>query len=289
MDYEALPSRSEPIARTELVGGRIQTRVKDQMSAKATPLSETDREHEWTSVSAMAESRAAGVPLVSILHLGVHPYESALRLQHQIVAARQDGRMGDTLLLLRHPPVITLGRHGDESNILVSREWLAEHDIQVHRVERGGDVTYHGPGQLVGYPIMDLRQHRQDIGWYMHSLEETLISTLEDFGIKAGRSHGNIGVWLDERRKIAALGARIEKWITYHGFALNVAADTAHFELIVPCGLADKRVTSMEEALGRPVDLGQVRERLVESFAAVFGVRVAEVTYKDLLHLVDNE
>jgi lipoate-protein ligase B len=248
------------------------------MSTRATPLSKTSRHEADTSVSA---------PLVGILHLGVHPYESALGLQHQMVAARQDGRIGDTLILLQHPPVITLGRHGDESNILVSREWLTEHDIQVHRVERGGDVTYHGPSQLVGYPIMDLRQHRQDVGWYMHSLEEMLIRTLSDFGIEAGRSPGNIGVWLDERRKIAALGARIEKWITYHGFALNVAADTAHFELIVPCGLADKGVTSMEEALGRPIDLREVRERLVESFAAVFGVRVAEVTYQALVHLLD--
>jgi lipoate-protein ligase B len=259
------------------------------MSTKATPLSKTSRHEADSSVSAMAKSRATDAPLVSVLHLGVHPYESALRLQHQMVAARQEGRIGDTLILLQHPPVITLGRHGDESNILVSKEWLTEQDIQVHRVERGGDVTYHGPSQLVGYPIMDLRQHRQDVGWYMHSLEEMLIRTLGYFGIEAKRSPGNIGVWLDERRKIAALGARIEKWITYHGFALNVAADSAHFVLIVPCGLADKGVTSMEEALGRPVDLGELRERVVESFATVFGVRVAEVTYEDLLHLLDCE
>jgi lipoate-protein ligase B len=248
------------------------------MPTRHTPLDRTTSHHADTSA-----------PLVSIVDLGLYPYASALRLQHQIVAARRGGRTGDTLILVQHPPVITLGRHADESNILVSREWLAEHDIQVHRVERGGDVTYHGPGQLVGYPIMDLRQHRQDVGWYMHSLEEMLIRTLGDFGIEAGRSPGNIGVWLDERRKIAALGARIEKWITYHGFALNVAADTAHFELIVPCGLAHKGVISMEEALGRPIDLGDLRERLVDSFAEVFGVRVAEITYADLLQLLNNE
>jgi lipoate-protein ligase B len=266
------------MAHRKLVGGRVQTTARDGMSTTATPRSKTSRHEADTSAR-----------FVSILHLGVHPYESALRLQHQIVAARQEGRIGDILILLQHPPVITLGRHADESNILVSREWLAEHDILVHRVERGGDVTYHGPGQLVGYPIMDLRQYRQDVGWYMHSLEEMLIRTLDDFGIEAGRSPGNIGVWLDERRKIAALGARIEKWITYHGFALNAAADRAHFELIVPCGLADKGVTSMEEALGRPIDLGELRERLVESFAEVFGVQVAEVTHADLLHALDHE
>jgi lipoate-protein ligase B len=228
-------------------------------------------------------------PPLNVLQLGLHPYESARELQHQIVAARRDGRVPDTLILLQHPPVITIGRRGNERNILVSREWLTEHGIQVHRVERGGDVTYHGPGQLMGYPIMDLRQHRQDVGWYMHCLEEVLIRTLGDFGIEAGRSPGNIGVWLDERKKIAALGARIENWITYHGFALNVLADRFHFQLIVPCGLADKEVTSMEETLGRPLDTGKVRESLVRSFAAVFGVHVRETVYKDLLPLLERE
>ncbi len=228
-------------------------------------------------------------PPLNVLQLGLHPYECALRLQHQIVAARRDGRVADTLILLQHPPVITLGRRGDERNILVSRAWLVEQNIQVHRVERGGDVTYHGPGQLVGYPIMDLRQHREDVGRYMHCLEEVLIRTLGEFGIEGGRSPGNIGVWLDEQRKIAALGARIEKWITYHGFALNVGADVSHSQIIVPCGLADKEVTSMEETLGRPIDMGRVRESLVRCFAAVFGVDVREVAFKDLLPLLERE
>jgi lipoate-protein ligase B len=237
----------------------------------------------------MTKSGSIDAPILNVLDLGLHPYESALELQHQLVAARRDGRVGDTLILLQHPPVITLGRHGDESNILVSREWLAEHDIQVHRVERGGDVTYHGPGQLVGYPIMDLRQHRQDVGWYMHSLEEMIIRTLDDFGIRAIRSPGDIGVWLDDRRKIAALGARIENWITYHGFALNVSTDMSHFQLIVPCGLADREVTSMEETLGHPVPMEKVRESLIRSFTAVFAMRAAEIAYEGLLPLFDSE
>jgi len=225
---------------------------------------------------------------LNVLQLGLHPYDGALRLQHQVVAARREGRVPDTLILLQHPPVITLGRRGNEHNILASRAWLAEHNIEIHRVERGGDVTYHGPGQLVGYPIMDLRQHREDVGWYMHCLEEVLIRTLGEFGIQAGRSPGNIGVWLDEQRKIAALGARIERWITYHGFALNVGADSSHSRLIVPCGLADKEVTSMEEALGREMDMGGVRESVVRSFVSIFGVDAREVALGDLLPLLER-
>lgn len=223
---------------------------------------------------------------LNILNLGLKPYDSALELQHRMVAARRQNKIDDTLILLEHPPVITLGRRGHEGNILVTSEWLAQHGIQVHRVERGGDVTYHGPGQLVGYPIMDLGQHRKDVGWYMHSLEEVLIRALADFGIDAVRLSDNIGVWLDERTKIAALGARIENWITYHGFALNVAKDTAHFELIVPCGLSNKEVTSMEETLGRPVDMAQVRERVVDHFAAVFDVEAKKDRPDRLLPLL---
>jgi lipoate-protein ligase B len=236
----------------------------------------------------MCDEVSKNHPPLNVLHLGLHPYDSALRLQHQIVAARRNGLVPDTLLLLQHPPVITLGRRGDERNILVSKAWLAEHNIEVHRVERGGDVTYHGPGQLVGYPIMDLRQHREDVGRYMHCLEEVLIRTLGEFGIRAGRSAGNIGVWLDDERKIAALGARIEKWITYHGFALNVGADSYHSQLIVPCGLADKEVTSMEKAVGRTIDMVRVRESVVRSFASVFGVDAREVTLEDLLPLLER-
>ncbi len=182
---------------------------------------------------------------LNVLNLGQQAYDDALDLQHQLVAARREERIDDTLVLLGHPPVITLGRRGNASNILVSPQWLAEQGIQVHRVERGGDVTYHGPGQLVGYPILDLAQHRRDVGWYMHSLEEVLIRTLGGFGIAANRLPHNIGVWLDKRTKIAALGVRIEGWIAYHGFALNVAQDMSLSELIVPCGIAEKEVTSM--------------------------------------------
>lgn len=221
--------------------------------------------------------------ILDVLNLGLEQYDSALELQHRLVVARRDGRIEDTLILLEHPPVITLGRRGDESNILVSGQWLAAHGIEVRRVERGGDVTYHGPGQLVGYPVMNLRRHRQDVGWYMQSLEEVLIRTLSDFGIVAKRLPGNVGVWLDECRKIAALGVRIEDWITYHGFALNIAPNLSHFGLIVPCGLMGKRVTSMEEILDRIVDMAEVSERVSHNFSAVFDVRVRRIALDDLL------
>lgn len=227
-------------------------------------------------------------PLI-VLNLGLQPYESALRLQHQLVAARGQGTIDDMLLLLQHPPVITLGRRGDETNILVSKEQLAELGIEVHRVERGGDVTYHGPGQLVGYPIVDLRQHRADVGWYMHSLEEVLIRTLADFGIAACRLPGNIGVWLDERSKIGALGVRIDNWITYHGFALNVAQDLNHFQLIVPCGLVNVGVTSMEKVLGQSVEMMAVRERATENFCRVFELRASETSLDDVLSRIEAQ
>jgi lipoic acid synthetase len=220
---------------------------------------------------------------LSVMNLGLKPYDRALRLQHQLVAARAQGAIDDMLLLLQHPPVITLGRRGDETNILVPKERLAELGIEVHRVERGGDVTYHGPGQLVGYPILDLTHHRTDVGWYMHSLEEVLIRTLADFGIAACRLSGKIGVWLDERHKIGALGVRIDGWITYHGFALNVAHDLTHFQLIVPCGLPNVGVTSMEKVLRESVDMAAVRDRAAENFCAVFALEASQASLDDVL------
>jgi len=225
---------------------------------------------------------------LNILDVGLEPYDSVLDLQHQLVRARRDGLVEDTLILVEHPPVITLGRRGDENNILVSSQYLSDLGVEVRRVERGGDVTYHGPGQLVGYPILDLRQHRQDVGWYMHSLEEVLVRTLSDFGIPTKRLPGNIGVWLDKHRKIAALGVRIEDWITYHGFALNVAPDPAHCELVVPCGLVGKEVTSMAAVLGSVVSMAKVRERASGNFATVFGMKMRKIALADLPPVVNR-
>lgn len=216
-----------------------------------------------------------------LLNLGLEPYNQALELQHRLVAARREGRIEDVLILLEHPPVITLGRRGDESNIVASRELLAQLGIEVHRVERGGDVTYHGPGQLVGYPILDLGRHRKDVGWYMHSLEEVLIRALSDFGVEADRQEGRIGVWIGEKN-IAALGARIEEWITYHGFALNVSPDLSHFDLIIPCGYRGVGVTSMEEALGGRPEMGEVRQMVVARFGEVFGATLREMGEEEI-------
>jgi len=217
-----------------------------------------------------------------LLDLGLEPYNRALDLQHRLVAARREGRIEDVLLLLEHPPVITLGRRGDEGNIVASGELLARLGIEVHRVERGGDVTYHGPGQLIGYPILDLRGYRQDVGWYMHSLEEVLIRALSDFGVEAGRVEGRIGVWIGDKN-IAALGARIEEWITYHGFALNVSPDLSHFDLIVPCGYRGMGVTSTEEVLGEAPGMSEVRKSVAQRFSEVFGVEIREVMLEGLL------
>lgn len=219
---------------------------------------------------------------LSLLSLDLVPYVEALDLQHRLVIARREGRIEDVLILLEHPPVITVGRRGDESNIVASRELLARLGIEVHRVERGGDVTYHGPGQLVGYPILDLRGHQQDVGWYMHSLEEVLIRALSDFGIEAGRLEGRIGVWIGDKN-IAALGARIEEWITYHGFALNVSPDLSHFDLIIPCGYRGVGVTSMEEVLGEAPEMSEVRKSVARRFSQVFGVEIRQTALEAIL------
>lgn len=230
---------------------------------------------------------------VALQNLGTVPYADALALQHEWVDARKRGERQDTLLLLEHPPVFTLGRNARAEHILASREFLADIGIEVYRVERGGDVTYHGPGQLVGYPILDLRNFHMDVGWYVRSLEDVLIETLRGFGLNAHRAgldaNGKrdpklVGVWIDNptddateralhpEAKIAQIGARIESWITYHGFALNVNPRMEHFSLIVPCGIPDKPVTALTRALGREIEMAEVRTRVAAAFENIFGV-----------------
>ena len=220
---------------------------------------------------------------VWLVNLDSVPYADALALQHRIVDARKRGALNDTLLLLEHPPVFTLGRNAKDANILASREYLQQLGIDVFRVERGGDVTYHGPGQLVGYPILDLHDFRMDVGWFVRSMEEMLIRALGDFGIHGKRIEKLVGVWIDQaspvqpEAKIVQIGARIEQWITYHGFALNVDPDMTHFDLIVPCGISDKAVTSMARVLNRPIDPRAVRERVAAQFGEVFGAEPVEM------------
>jgi lipoyl(octanoyl) transferase len=207
--------------------------------------------------------------------LGLVDYAPALDLQKEKVAQRKAGAIPDTLLLLEHPHVYTLGRNARQENLLVSAEWLASRGAQVFHTDRGGDVTYHGPGQLVGYPILDLTQHRRDISWYMRSLEEVFIRTARDWGIEAGRSRGAAGVWVGND-KLVAMGVHLSRWVTSHGFAFNVNTDLRYFEWIVPCGLYGKGVTSLAKLLGRAVKMEEVAEQVVEHFGVVFKTEMAE-------------
>jgi len=212
---------------------------------------------------------------IDVRRLGRIDYQEALDLQKALVEERRAGRIGDTLLLLEHPPVITLGvktRRGP-SHIVASADRLVEEGVTVHETGRGGDVTYHGPGQLVGYPIFDLKPDRCDVHRYVRDLEEVLIRAVRTFGVEARRVKGLTGVWVGQpgrEDKLAAIGVRISRWITSHGFALNVGGDLRHFELIVPCGITDRGVTSLERLLGRPVPMPDVEAAIVEGVGSVF-------------------
>jgi len=188
-----------------------------------------------------------------------------------LVAERQAGRVGDLLILLEHPHVLTLGVRGDggRSHVLAAPDQLAARGVDIHETGRGGDITYHGPGQLVGYPILDLKPDRCDVHRYVRDLEEVLIRTAADYGIEARRIEGLTGAWVGDE-KLAAIGVRIARWVTSHGFALNVSTDLEYFRLIVPCGIADRGVTSLSKVLVRHVELHEVADRVVGHFSAVF-------------------
>jgi lipoyl(octanoyl) transferase len=216
-----------------------------------------------------------------VRRLGRVDHDEALTLQQQLVEERRSGAIGDTLLLLEHPPVITLGvktRRGP-SHIVATPEQLEAAGVSVRETGRGGDVTYHGPGQLVGYPIFDLKPDRCDVHKYVRDLEGALILALREFGVDGVRVKGLTGVWVgeaDRELKIAAIGVRISRWITSHGFALNVSSNLRHFDLIVPCGITDRGVTSMERVLGRPVPMAEVEDAVVRGLSEVFGARRQE-------------
>ena len=203
------------------------------------------------------------------------PYADALALQRSLVEERRAGRVDEVLLLLEHPHVLTLGVRGDggRAHILATPEALASRGVEVHETGRGGDVTYHGPGQIVGYPIIDLNPDRRDVHRYVRDLETVLIRTAADYGIVAGRIEGLTGVWVDNE-KLAAIGVRIARWITSHGFAINVTTDLDYFNLIVPCGIADRGVTSLARLLGRSVNTAEVQNRIIEHFCNVFYLKV---------------
>jgi len=217
---------------------------------------------------------------LEVRRLGVVGYEEALALQRRLVEERRAERVPDLLLLLQHPPVITLGVKGDggRANIVATPERLEALGISIHETGRGGDVTYHGPGQIVGYPIVDLRPDRCDVHRYVRDVEEVMIRVCADYGVSAGRIKGLTGAWVGADKmvaaKIGAVGVRISRWITSHGFAFNVSTDLDHFRVIVPCGISDRGVTSLEKALentsGRRVPLAEVEDALVRRFAETF-------------------
>lgn len=214
---------------------------------------------------------------LEVRKLGRIPYAQGLDLQAQLVAGRQAGDIPDQLLLLEHDPVFTLGRNARRDNVLFSEDALREKGFDVFESGRGGDVTYHGPGQVVGYPIIDLSPDRRDVHRYVRDLEEVMIRSCADYGIEAGRVSGMTGTWVGDA-KIGAIGVRISRWVTSHGFALNVVNDLSAFDLIVPCGIRDRGVTSLERLLGRAIPLGEVMDRLTTYFAKVFGCEPVPVS-----------
>lgn len=204
------------------------------------------------------------------LDLGFRDYEESLRIQDRIVARRKSGSLPDCLLFVDYPPIVTLGRRGKRDHLLAGPKELRKRGVRVYPAGRGGDITYHGPGQLVVYPVLDLKAWHRDIHRYLRTLERCLVEMLLDFGISSETLPGATGVWV-EGRKIAAIGVRTSRWVTSHGLALNVNTDLRYFDLIVPCGLVGRGVTSMAAQLGRPLDLSGVRSCFIRHFARVFG------------------
>jgi lipoyl(octanoyl) transferase len=223
----------------------------------------------------IAEERVESPALapLHIVHLGLIPYARALELQRAVARARISGALAhDVLLLLEHPPVVTLGRSSKAQHLVASPAMLAARGVELFEAERGGDVTFHGPGQLVGYPIVNLRGHRQDLHWYLRQVEAALIRALEAIGMRAERSEGRTGVWT-AGRKIASIGVHARDWVTWHGFALNVSTDLSYFDLIVPCGLSGVTMTSVARELGAGApSFSAVSEAVAESFASIFSL-----------------
>jgi len=233
-----------------------------------------------------------------VCHLGHEPYRRTWDLQNQIqrsvVDAKRAGRTPEHVLLsVEHAPVYTLGKSGDENNLLVDEDWLAANGAELVRTDRGGDITFHGPGQIVLYPILDLDQLFTDLGKYLRLLEQSVIDCLLMYGITGSRVKGQTGVWLPKNkhqpeRKICAMGIHCSRWVTKHGLAVNVSTDLAYFESIVPCGIADKPVTSLSRELGRTVPLDEVRERLVGHIVRQFNLTLRQLHGREARDYIDE-
>lgn len=213
-----------------------------------------------------------------VVHLGLVEYGAAWELQRRVVAARKTGAVPDVLLLCEHPHVITLGRNGKLGNLRASDHVLRQMGVSFFETDRGGDITYHGPGQLVGYPILNLAEIQRDVAWYLRSLEEAMIRATAEFGIASRRVAGRTGVWVDApaesggEEKLAAIGVHLSRWVTSHGFAYNVSTDLRYFDLIVPCGIANKRATSLEKLLGRSVRMEEVSPRITANLGELLNL-----------------
>jgi lipoyl(octanoyl) transferase len=226
-----------------------------------------------------------------ITDLGLVSYSDALALQQRLAAARKSGLIDDVFLLCEHPHVITLGRNANRQNLLASEHVLRQKAVELHATNRGGDVTYHGPGQIIGYPILNLAAIKRDVGWYVRTLEEAMIRASADFGATAYRVPGKTGIWVQagaSEEKLAAIGVHISRWVTSHGFAYNVSTDLRYFDLIVPCGIADRKATSLEKLLRRSVPLEEVKPRLTRHLTDLFSLTPSPTSYRQLLRTLDR-
>jgi lipoate-protein ligase B len=221
-----------------------------------------------------------------IVELGLIGYSDAWSLQKRLVAARKADAIEDVLLLCEHPHVITLGRNAKREHLLASEHVLKQKSVELHATDRGGDITYHGPGQIVGYPILNLGAIRRDVVWYVRMLEEAMIRATGEFGVEAVRENGKTGIWVraaNSAEKLAAIGVHISRWVTSHGFAYNVSTDLRFFDLIVPCGIADRKPASLEKILERGIERKEVIPHLVKHFGEVFGLEMKPASREELL------
>src|SRR6266446_4038451 len=226
-----------------------------------------------------------------MVDLGLMGYAEAWALQKRLVAARKANAIEDLLLLCEHPHVITQGRNGKREHLLASEHVLQQKGVEFHATDRGGDITYHGPGQIVGYPILNLGEIRRDVVWYVRMLEEVMIRATSEFGITAERVAGKTGIWVGDggaEQKLAAIGVHISRWVTSHGFAYNVATDLRYFDLIVPCGIAGGKATSLEKLLGRSVQEKEVAPRIARHLGELFGLEMKEASRKELLEKLEH-
>ncbi len=210
-----------------------------------------------------------------LIELGLTPYRQAWELQREIFRGVIAGEKDDTLILVEHPHVYTFGRGADKGNFLLTDETLQELGAEKFEIERGGDVTYHGPGQLVGYPILNLAHFKEDLGWYLRALEDTVIHVLDTYHVEGFRIPGRTGVWVGDagrEEKICAIGVHASRWCTMHGFAFNINTDLSYFQHIIPCGISDRGVTSLESMLGRTIPMDEVAARYVQAFETVFSL-----------------